>query len=376
MDAWVQQEALAIARRAVRELEALVAVSSPSGDVHGAEECAAVCAALLPAEAEVERPPCSSPDHAPDLLATLRGTGARRILMLGHVDTVVSHVHHKPLRRDGERLVGSGAVDMKGGVVLALGALRALAARSADFTEVALLLVCDEEWRAGPFAHVPRFAGWDACLCFEAGERTADDREGVVVRRKAAGTIKVHARGRAAHSGSAPDRGRNALLALATAAQAVAARHAPDGPDHLTAVPTVMHVGEAFNIVPGRGELSCDLRADSDTAILEVLESLPRDVDGVALEPQLVRLWPGMSSEAATAPLLASAGAALGRPIVGVRRGGASDASHMARSVPVCVDGLGPRGGQAHNPGEFVFADSLASRAEVALALIDAALAG
>src|SRR5687768_1368614 len=162
MDAWVQREAAAIARRAVRELDALVAVSSPSGDVHGAEECAAVCAALLPAEAEVERPPCSSPDHAPDLLATLRGSGARRILLLGHVDTVVGHAHHKPLRHDGEHLVGSGAVDMKGGVVLALGALRALAGRGADFAEAALLLVCDEEWRAGPFAHADRLAGWDA----------------------------------------------------------------------------------------------------------------------------------------------------------------------------------------------------------------------
>ena len=43
--------------------------------------------------------------------------------------------------------VGSGAVDMKGGVVLAIGVFRALAARPADFAEVALLLVCDEEWR-------------------------------------------------------------------------------------------------------------------------------------------------------------------------------------------------------------------------------------
>jgi glutamate carboxypeptidase len=375
MNAWVQREASAIARRAARELEALVAVSSPSGDAHGAEECAAVCAALLPADAEVERPACSSPGHAPDLLATLRGTGSRRIMLLGHVDTVVAHAHHKPLRRDGDHLLGSGAVDMKGGVVLALGALRALAERRADFAEAALLLVCDEEWRSAPFVHVARFAGWDACLCFEAGELTPHGDEGVVVRRKAAGTIKVHARGRAAHSGSAPDRGRNALLALAAAAQAVAARHEPDGPDHLTAVPTVLRAGDAFNVVPGRGELSCDLRADSDAAILGVLEALPREVGGVALEPELIRLWPGMSSEQATAPLLARAGAALGRPVVGVRRGGASDASHLAPVIPLTVDGLGPRGGKAHNPGEFVVADSLASRAEVALAVIDAALA-
>ena len=374
MDEWVQREALVITRHALRELEALVAVSSPSGDVHGAEECAAVCAALLPADAEIERPACSSPGHARDLLATLRGTGSRRILLLGHVDTVVAHLQHRPLRHDGERLLGSGAVDMKGGVVLALGALRALAARRADFAEAALLLVCDEEWRTAPFTHVERFAGWDACLCFEAGELTPGGGEGVVVQRKAAGTIRIHARGRSAHSGSAPDRGRNALLALAVAAQAVAAHHAPDGPDRLTAVPTVLHAGEAFNVVPGRGELSCDVRADSDAAILGVLAALPRDVAGVALEPELMRLWPGMSSELATAPLLARAGKALGRPVVGVRRGGASDASHLAASIPLTVDGLGPRGGKAHNPGEFVLGESLASRAEVALAVIDAVL--
>ena len=375
MHPWIQAEADAIAQRAVRELEALVGVSSPSGDVAGAEECAAICAALLPADAAVERPPCSSPGHAPDLLARLTGGGTRRLLLLGHVDTVVAHPQHTPLRRDGDRLLGSGTVDMKGGVVLALGAFRALAARRADFAEAALLLVCDEEWRTAPFAHVERFRGWDACLCFEAGELTPEGTEGVVVRRKAAGTIKVRARGRAAHSGSAPDRGRNALLALAAAAQAVAARHAPDGPDRLTAVPTVLHAGDAFNVVPGRGELICDLRADTDRAIIEVLDAIPPDVGGVTLEPELARLWPGMDAGATTAGLLRRATASLGREVRGVRRGGASDASHLAGAIPLTVDGLGPRGGQAHNPGEFVLADALLSRAQVALAVVDAALA-
>src|SRR3954453_17006850 len=112
MDPWIEQAAPEIARRAPRELEALVAVSSPSGDVHGAEECASVCAVMLPDEAEIERVPCSSPGHAPDLVARLHGTGERRVLLLGHVDTVVAHAQHRPLARDGEQLVGSGAVDM------------------------------------------------------------------------------------------------------------------------------------------------------------------------------------------------------------------------------------------------------------------------
>jgi glutamate carboxypeptidase len=370
----VQQTAEGIARHAVRELDALVGVSSPSGDVHGAEECAAVCAALLPDAAAIERIPCSSPDHAPDLVARLRGTGARRVLLLGHVDTVVAHADHRPLgERDG-KLVGSGTIDMKAGVVLSLGIMRALARRPDAYAEAALLLVCDEEWRTGDLAHVDRFAGWDACLCFEGGEQTADGYDGVVVRRKAAGTIHVTAHGRAAHSGSAPDRGRNALLALTAAATTVAAHHDPDGPARLTAVPTVLRSGDAFNVVPGAGELYCDCRAHELDAIEAVLAAIPPDVDGVALVAGLIRRWPGMHSERAVAPVLDRAAAALGRPVVGVARGGASDASHFATAIPVTIDGLGPRGGRAHNPEEFVLAESLRPRAEVALAVLQAVL--
>ena len=375
MDPWVQAAAADIARRAERELEALVAVSSPSGDVHGAQECAALCAALAPEAAAVERPPCSSPDHAPDLLLTLRGSGRRRVLLLGHVDTVVAHAEHRSLRRRDGQLVGSGAVDMKGGVVLALGVLRALAERPERYAEVALLLVCDEEWRTGDLHHVERFAGWDACLCFEGGQLADDGSEGVVVRRKAAATVRVRARGRSAHSGSAPERGRNALLALAAAAQAVASCHDPQGAHHLSAVPTVLRSGEAFNVVPGHGELYCDCRADDLVAVDGVLAAIPGTVGGVRLEREMVRRWPGLTPTAAVAPVLERASAALGRRVTGVPRGGASDASHMATRIPVTVDGLGPRGGKAHNPGEYVAADSLRPRAEVALAVLDAVLA-
>jgi glutamate carboxypeptidase len=373
VDPWIDQHAAAIATRAERELEALVAISTPSGDVHGADEAAALVAALAPDEAAIERIECSSPDHAPDLLIRLTGSGSRRLLLLGHLDTVVAHEEHRPLTREGEQLLGSGAIDMKGGDVLALGLLRALAARTSDFAEVALLLVCDEEWRVGPFVHVPRFEGFDACLCFEAGQ-LADDDEAVVVRRKAAGTLSVTAHGRSAHSGSAPDKGINALLALASAAQAVAGSQDPQGPQRLTAVPTVLHVGDAFNVVPGVGRLVCDLRADSLEAFEGVLRALPAELGGARLESRLVRQWPGMDARDATAPLLRSAADALGRPVIGAGRGGASDAAHFAATIPFTVDGLGPRGGGAHAPHEYVLASSLRPRAEVALAVAHAVL--
>jgi glutamate carboxypeptidase len=375
MDEWVSTETAHIAGRFERDLAALVAVSSPSGDAAAFEECAAVAIALAPEEASVERPACSSPDHAPDLLLRVTGSGAARLLLLGHLDTVHAHRSHRALERAGDRWVGSGSVDMKGGDVLALAVLRVLAARRrTDFAEVALLLVGDEEWRTSPFVHVERFAGWDACLCFEAGQ-FADGQEGVVVKRKGAGTIRVRATGRAAHSGSAPDAGANALLALTAAAEAVAARHDPAGPDRLTAVPTVIRSGDAFNVVPDAGELLCDVRADTLDAIDAVVDAIPGEVGGVRLEAELLRRWPPMDSREATAGLLARAADAAGRRILAGGRGGASDASHFAPAIALTVDGLGPRGGAAHNPEEHVFVDSVEPRAEVALAMALAALA-
>ncbi|HEV7846696.1 MAG TPA: M20/M25/M40 family metallo-hydrolase [Thermoleophilaceae bacterium] len=360
-----------------RELEALVAVSSPSGDVAGAEECVALATAFLPAEAEVERVDCSTAGHARDLIGTLRGSGSARLLLLGHLDTVVSHSSHRPIERDGDRLIGSGAVDMKGGVAISLALMRELAERPERYAEAAILLVNDEEWRTAPFVHGSRFGHLDACLCFEGGELTPDGEDAVIVKRKAAATLRVDAHGRSSHSGSAPERGRSALLALAATAQLVAAQSDPSGPERLTAVPTILRSGDAFNVVPAAGELLCDLRADRLDAFDPVLAAVPREHDEVRLESSMVRAWPGMDSRARTAAPLAAAAERLGRPIVGSERGGASDASHMAAAgIELTIDGLGPLGGGAHTPDEWVSLESLQRRAELASAVTAALLDG
>jgi len=353
----------------------LVAISSPFGDLDGAERAISVCVDALPAGAKLQRVPCSTADCAPDLLATMDGAGSRRLLLLGHIDTVVAHSGHRPARRDVGRIYGSGTEDMKGGVALALAVARELAARPRDFAELAVLLVCDEEWRSAPFAHAQRFAGYDACLCFEAGERTQDGADGVIVERKGATTLAVQAHGRAAHTGAAPQDGRNALLALADLAQRLAALSDPDGPQALTVVPTVIRSGGANNVVPDRGKLTVDSRAASTDAFAQLLAAVPAQIAGVKLDAQLERIWPALQPSAATAVLVAAAAERLGRAIVPRRRGGASDVSHLASVVPVCVDGLGPCGGGAHTPDEYVEERSFLPRLEVALALAQTLLA-
>jgi len=371
---WRRERAVAVAERALRETAELVSISSPSGDCEAAERCVAAATAMLPGEATVERLACSSAGHAPDLLARLRGSGRARILLVGHLDTVVAHERHRPAVVDGDLLRGSGTIDMKGGDALALGVLGALGDCTSSFAEVALLLVNDEEFRTAPFVHGPRFADFDACLCFEGGERLADGTEAVVVKRKAAAAIRVEASGVAAHSGANPDAGRSALLALAEVAQRLSALHDPAGTEALSVVPTILRAGEAINAVPSSGELLVDMRADQVESFSPVISSVPEELDGVGLHTERLRLWPGMDSRERSVEPLARAAALLGRPIAGTARGGASDASNIAPHVPLAIDGLGPLGGFAHSPDEHLQLSSLVPRAELALAVLAALL--
>ncbi|MBJ7471941.1 MAG: M20/M25/M40 family metallo-hydrolase [Solirubrobacteraceae bacterium] len=367
----------AVAERALRLTPVLVDISSPFGDPVGAARAVDACIAAVPT-ADVVRLPSSSPGLEDDLLLTVRGTGRRRIVLVGHLDTVIPTDQHRPAREVGDRIDGSGTIDMKGGDAIALGILAELSADAwrASYAQLDLLLVCDEEWRHGPMLHASRFAGYDACLCFEAGERDPQGREAVVVRRKAAGSVEVSAQGRAAHAGAAPDEGRSALLALASAAITLANLHDPSGPQRLSVVPSILRSGEAVNIVPGSGALTCDVRADHSSAFDAVVAAVPAELDGVTLEARLGRSWPGMDASAAAAPILSAASELLGRPVMPAARGGASDASHVAAVVPLTIDGLGPLGEGSHAAHEHLVTSSLLPRSEVALAVLAACLAG
>jgi len=366
---WRAARAREIAERALDETVELVAISSPSGDVAAAKRATAATIGMLPGGADVQHIECSSPGHAPDLVATLTGTGRGRVLLVGHLDTVVAHKQHRPAVVDGRRLLGSGTIDMKGGDALALGVMRALGECPGSYAELVLLLVNDEEFRTSPFAHGPRFEAFDACLCFEGGERLGDGTEAVVVKRKAAAAIKVEADGVAAHSGANPDDGRSALLALTRVATSLAALHDPGGPEALSVVPTMMRAGEAMNAVPATGELLVDMRAEHESSFEAVTAVVPNDTDGVGLRMETLRRWPALDARDIASASLERAAQLLGRPIIGIARGGASDASNLAPHIPLAIDGLGPLGGFAHNPHEHLLVDSFGPRAEVALAV-------
>ena len=130
---------------AVALLESLVRLESPSGDLDALARCGAAIAGEMTAlGARVTTHATPAGDH----LRGEWGSAPSQLLLLGHYDTVwpVSQLTRMPLRRDVDRLYGPGAFDMKGGIVVALLALRVLAELHARPPHrIVMLWTTDEE---------------------------------------------------------------------------------------------------------------------------------------------------------------------------------------------------------------------------------------
>src|SRR5881275_1465718 len=88
--------------------------------------------------------------RAGHLVATHEGSAGKRILLLGHLDTVFEKGSSVPLwERRGDKVRGQGVSDMKGGDVIMIEALRALRSVGVlDKANIQVMFTGDEE-RAG-----------------------------------------------------------------------------------------------------------------------------------------------------------------------------------------------------------------------------------
>ncbi|MDA0179355.1 M20/M25/M40 family metallo-hydrolase [Solirubrobacter phytolaccae] len=143
----------------------------------------------------------------PSVVITARGTGGGRTLLLcGHTDTVGvddMDVPHDP-RRDGDRLHGRGACDMKGGLAAALIAARE-AGNSGLAGDVVVACVADEEHASLGMQEVLEHVRADAAVV------TEPTREEIIVAHKGFVWAEIVVEGTAAH-GSRPERGVDAIV--------------------------------------------------------------------------------------------------------------------------------------------------------------------
>lgn len=135
---------------AVSLLKNIVNIESPTEDVNGVKAVGLVLKKEIEAIGMtakwIEMPP--EMKRAGHLLAETRGTKGKRLLLLGHIDTVL---RGEKFRIEGDRAYGTGIGDMKGGDVVLLQALKALHSIGAlKDTQIIVMLTGDEENSGDP----------------------------------------------------------------------------------------------------------------------------------------------------------------------------------------------------------------------------------
>jgi glutamate carboxypeptidase len=364
--------------RMLADLEELVTCESPSAD----QAALAVSAGLVAGQgtrALGREPEVLVHGGCPHLRWRL-GTGPRRVLVLGHHDTVwpLGTLAELPWSVADGVVRGPGVFDMKAGIVQAFTALGALRADGADLDGVTVLVTGDEEIGSPSSADLIRAeaAGCAAVLVLEASA----DGGALKTGRKGASMYEVLVTGRAAHAGLEPGKGSNATVELAHQVLAIAALGSPER--GTTVTPTVLTSGTTTNTVPAAGRLSVDVRAltaAEQRRVGDAMRALPPQVPGTALEVRGGINRPPLE-EAQSAALFALAQGLAGRlglpPLEGVTVGGASDGNFTAGIGVPTLDGLGAVGGGAHARDEHLLAAELPRRTALLAALVEAVLRG
>jgi glutamate carboxypeptidase len=361
------------------ELEAMVNIDCGSYTRAGVNRIAdAVAASLAELGAGVERlAPEGDPALGDLVIGRLAGDGPR-LLLIGHMDTVFDEgtAAERPFHVDGDRALGPGTSDMKGGLLAGLHALAALHAAGVR-PNVTFVANPDEEI-GSPFstqhirALVPEH---DAALVLECARANGD----IVSARKGIADLLVTFRGRAAHAGVEPEKGRSAILA---AAHGVVALHELNGRwPSVTLNAGVIEGGTRPNVVAAECRLQLDLRAatqaEFDAALREVELRLDVPaVEGVSCDLRRLAGHPPMEKSPATARMaelaIALAGE-VGFELHDTATGGASDANTTAAAGLPTLDGLGPIGGDDHSADEWLDLGSVVPRVTLLAALVASA---
>lgn len=149
LDARIQTAAEQAKAPTLTLLEQLVNIDSGSGYAPGLTEVGKlVSAELQKLGATVQEVPNTAPDQSKHLVATLKGSGKAKILLLAHMDTVFKEgtAKARPYRTEEKRAYGPGVSDDKGGIVVALAALKILKKLDfKDYGQITLLLDASEE---------------------------------------------------------------------------------------------------------------------------------------------------------------------------------------------------------------------------------------
>ena len=297
--------------------------------------------------------------------------------LIGHCDTVWPRgtLSSMPITIRAGRMTGPGIYDMKGGLVLMIFALRALAQLGLDPEVLPVVFVnSDEEIGSGESRRtVERLSKIaDRVLVLEPalGEVGA-----LKTARKGVGQFTIRVSGKAAHAGLEPSKGVSAILELSHVVQKLFALNDPDS--GITVNVGTIDGGMRPNVVAPESTADVDVRVLTTQQARQVeaaIRSLAPVTPGAVLTvegdldiPPLERtprnrlLWRRAQAIAKEIDL----------DLEECLAGGGSDGNVASLFAPT-LDGLGPVGAGAHATHEFIQLDSMVERgALLALLLLE-----
>lgn len=305
--------------------------------------------------------------------------GGPRLLLIGHMDTVFPDgtATERPFSIDADgRAHGPGVTDMKAGLLAGLYAIDAIGRAIGRLPLASLTYVANPDEEIGSPASTPVIrslaAETDVCLVLECARANGD----IVSSRKGIADLAITVRGRAAHAGVEPEKGRSAIL---EAARIVRELHALNGRwQGVTVNVGTIRGGIRPNVVAETCSMEVDLRAvraaDLDAAEAAVREGAARtELPGVTVGIEARAAHRPMEKLERSGRLVEAAvgiAAALGFSLTDTATGGASDANTTSGMGVPTVDGLGPIGGLDHSPDEYLEVASIVPRTTLLAALI------
>lgn len=338
--------------------------------------------------------------RAGHLIADHPGSGPR-IILIGHLDTVFEK--DSPFQRyeaiDASTAKGPGIIDMKGGDVIIVAALKALKKAGAlDTMNVIVVMTGDEEDAGEPQAAaraalVSAAKGAQYALGFEDGP---GDPKFAVTARRGTSSWKLEVSAKTGHSSQIfrPEMGYGANYELARIVDGFRRKLA--GEEHLTFNPSLILGGTTVdldevlargaatgktNVIAERAFALGDLR----TLSKQQLEHARNVMKAVMVEAPLAHAeaaltfadgYPSLPPTEGNAKLLAEydrASRDVGAgPVTAVSpdRAGAADVSFIAGEVPSIIDGIGLMGHDDHSPGETADLTTLPSQTKRAAILL------
>ena len=301
------------------------------------------------------------------------------VLFSGHVDTVfkTGTIEKRPFTvRDG-KAYGPGVLDMKGGVVAFLYAIKALNAAGFSERPIKVLLAGDEE-TGHPNSNATEVFVKEATGCVAAFNcETGFVDDAIVVGRKGVARFDMEVRGVAAHVGNDPENGRSAIVEVAH--KLLEIEKLTDWQDGTSFNVGVIEGGTVPNATPDYAKIKIDVRFVDENAI----PKFTKQIETIAAKTYVPGTTTTLTGGASFKPMKTTEGVrrlfslvkdtygenGFGAPYEKTVGGGADSAYTVIAGVPtVCA--MGVKGGRNHSPEEYAVVETLFERAKLLAACV------